>query len=38
MEYEIGVLGKSYTKWAAYMAIGLCTRVPGIIYKKVQER
>ncbi|XP_020223363.1 beta-galactosidase 1 [Cajanus cajan] len=34
MEYEIGAPGKSYTKWAADMAIGLGTGVPWIMCKQ----
>ncbi|XP_045800001.1 beta-galactosidase 1-like [Trifolium pratense] len=34
VEYEIGAPGKSYTKWAADMAIGLGTGVPWIMCKQ----
>ncbi|OIW09005.1 hypothetical protein TanjilG_05981 [Lupinus angustifolius] len=34
MEYEIGAPGKSYTKWAADMALGLGTGVPWIMCKQ----
>jgi len=34
MEYEIGAPGKSYTKWAADMAVGLGTGVPWIMCKQ----
>ncbi|RYQ98337.1 hypothetical protein Ahy_B08g094391 isoform B [Arachis hypogaea] len=34
MEYEIGASGKSYTKWAADMAVGLGTGVPWVMCKQ----
>jgi len=34
IEYEIGAAGKSYTKWAADMAMGLGTGVPWIMCKQ----
>ncbi|WVY99704.1 hypothetical protein V8G54_025774 [Vigna mungo] len=34
VEYEIGAAGKSYTKWAAEMAMGLGTGVPWIMCKQ----
>ncbi|CAL0332422.1 unnamed protein product [Lupinus luteus] len=34
IEYEIGDPGKSYTKWAAEMALGLGTGVPWIMCKQ----
>lgn len=34
MEYEIGAPGKSYTQWAAHMAVGLGTGVPWIMCKQ----
>ncbi|XP_061371069.1 beta-galactosidase 1-like isoform X3 [Gastrolobium bilobum] len=34
MEYEIGALGKTYTEWAADMAVGLGTGVPWIMCKQ----
>lgn len=34
VEYELGAPGKSYTKWAADMAIGLGTGVPWIMCKQ----
>ncbi|KAL8153284.1 hypothetical protein V2J09_011044 [Rumex salicifolius] len=34
MEYELGAPGRSYTKWAARMAVGLQTGVPWIMCKQ----
>lgn len=34
MEYELGAPGRSYTKWAARMAIGLQTGVPWVMCKQ----
>ncbi|KAB2072389.1 hypothetical protein ES319_A07G012400v1 [Gossypium barbadense] len=34
VEWEIGAPGKSYTKWAAQMAVGLRTGVPWIMCKQ----
>ncbi|KDO65274.1 hypothetical protein CISIN_1g002867mg [Citrus sinensis] len=34
MEYEIGAPGRSYTRWAAKMAVGLGTGVPWIMCKQ----
>ncbi|XP_052199504.1 beta-galactosidase-like isoform X2 [Diospyros lotus] len=34
VEWEIGAPGKSYTKWAAQMAVGLDTDVPWIMCKQ----
>lgn len=34
MEYELGAPGKSYTKWAAEMAVGLGTGVPWVMCKQ----
>jgi len=34
MEYEIGAPGRSYTQWAAHMAVGLGTGVPWIMCKQ----
>lgn len=34
MEWEIGAPGKSYTKWAAQMAVGLDTGVPWVMCKQ----
>ena len=34
VEWEIGAPGKSYTKWAAQMAVGLDTGVPWVMCKQ----
>ena len=34
VEWEIGAPGKSYTKWAAQMALGLKTGVPWVMCKQ----
>lgn len=34
MEYELGAAGRSYTQWAAKMAVGLGTGVPWIMCKQ----
>lgn len=34
VEWEIGAPGKSYTQWAAKMAVGLNTGVPWIMCKQ----
>ncbi|XP_054780480.1 beta-galactosidase 1-like [Prosopis cineraria] len=34
MEYEIGAPGKTYTQWAAHMAVGLGTGVPWVMCKQ----
>lgn len=34
MEYELGAPGRSYTNWAAKMAVGLGTGVPWVMCKQ----
>ncbi|CAJ1974028.1 unnamed protein product [Sphenostylis stenocarpa] len=34
VEWEIGALGKAYTKWAAQMVVGLDTGVPWVMCKQ----
>lgn len=34
MEYELGAPGRSYSNWAAKMAVGLGTGVPWVMCKQ----